>query len=237
MARSPTLLRVLVVPLLGALIASPAGCGRTEGARAAAGRADGAGPGTGAGRQPAADKAGAKPGATSAEGDGRAGGEAAAGVVVNGETLPPETVQQLQQAYSAVIPPGRYWYDPVSGAYGREGQPITGQMLAGLALGGRLQADASHGTSGVYINGRQITQGEEAFLERMCRTPVVPGRYWILANGLGGYEGGPAAFNLAQCPGFAPQNGGPRSSSRTYCDANGACTTSGILGTITTAPD
>jgi len=225
-----------LAPLVVALVASLAACARTEGARAVAGRADGAGKGTGAAPQ-AADKAGAKPGAASAEGGDRAGGEAATGVVVNGETLPQETVQQLQQLYNAVIPPGRYWYDPVSGAYGREGQPITGQMLAGLALGGRLQADASHGTSGVYINGRQITQGEKAFLERMCQTPVVPGRYWILANGLGGYEGGPAAFNLAQCPGFARQSGGPRSSSRTYCDANGACTTSGILGTITTAPD
>ena len=26
---------------------------------------------------------------------------------------------------------------------------------------------------------------------------MVPGRYWVLANGIGGLEGGPAQFNLA----------------------------------------
>jgi hypothetical protein len=110
-------------------------------------------------------------------------------------------------------------------------------MLPGLALGGPLAADASRGTSGVFINGRQLSVGEKLYLERLCQTPVVPGRYWIMANGVGGYEGGPAYFNLAQCPGVPQQNGGARSMSRTYCDANGACTSTGILGSITTAPE
>jgi hypothetical protein len=156
---------------------------------------------------------------------------------VNGQTLSDETIRQLQQLYPVAIAPGRYWYDPVSGAYGRDGEPIGGQMVPGLALGGPLQADASRGTSGVFINGRQITSGEKAYLERLCQTPVSPARYWIAANGLGGYEGGPAIFNLGQCPGIAQQNSGPRSMSRTFCDANGACTTSGILGSILTVPE
>ena len=158
------------------------------------------------------------------------------GIVVNGRALSVGTVRDLQQVYPVAIAPGRYWYDPISGAYGREGEPITGQMIAGLGLGGPLRADASRGTSGVFINGRQITLGEKTYLEQLCQTPITPARYWILFNGLGGYEGGPAIFNLGQCPGLARQNSGSRSMSRTYCDANGNCTSTGVLGYITTTP-
>ena len=156
------------------------------------------------------------------------------GIVVNGVALSADKVRVLQQAYPVAIAPGRYWYDKVSGAYGWEGMPIAGQMMAGLALGGPLRADASRGTSGVFINGRHITVGEKAYIEQLCQTPVVPARYWILFNGLGGYEGGPTSFNLGQCPGLARQNSGARSSSRTYCDNNGNCTSTGVLGYITT---
>ena len=100
-----------------------------------------------------------------------------------------------------------------------------------------MHADASRGTSGVFINGRHITTGEKAYIEQLCQTPVMPARYWILFNGLGGYEGGPAFFNLGQCPRLARQNSaGARSSSRTYCDNNGNCTSTGVLGYITTTP-
>lgn len=167
----------------------------------------------------------------------QAAGGAGTDIVVNGTTLTVETIQQLQQVYPVAIPAGHYWYDAVSGAWGREGEPIAGQMLAGLTLGGPLAANASRGTSGVYINGRQITVGEKAYIETLCQAPVMEGRYWIAANGIGGYEGGPAFFNLAQCPGVPQPSRGGSSSSRTYCDPNGACTTSGILGTITTAPE
>ena len=156
-------------------------------------------------------------------------------IVVNGVALNTQTVQWLQQVYPVVIPAGRYWYDPVSGAWGRDGEPIAGQMMAGLTLGGTLARDASRGASGVYINGRQITDGEKLYIERRCQTPVAPARYWILSNGIGGYEGAPALFNLGQCPGVPQQNGGARSMSRTFCDGNGACTSTGILGSITTA--
>jgi hypothetical protein len=155
-------------------------------------------------------------------------------IVVNGVALSADTVRALQQVYPVAIAPGRYWYDAVSGAYGREGEPIAGQMIAGLALGGPLRADASRGTAGVFINGRQITGGEKAYIEQLCQTPVVPGRYWILFNGLGGYEGGPAIFDLGQCPGLAQPSGGGRSMSRTYCDDNGNCTSTGVLGYIST---
>lgn len=155
-------------------------------------------------------------------------------IIVNGEALSPETVRQLQQVYPVNVPPGRYWYDAVSGGWGREGEPIAGQMMPGLRLGGALAADASRGTSDVFINGRRLTAGEKRYIEVLCQTPALPGRYWVLANGIGGYEGQPALFNLSQCPGVQQQSSGPRSMSRTYCDPNGACTSTGILGSITT---
>lgn len=159
---------------------------------------------------------------------------AGTGVRVNGVELTPQVLRHLQTLYPVAIAPGRYWYDPVSGAWGPEGQPIAGQMLAGLQLGGPLRADASRGSSGVFINGRQLQIGEKAYLERLCQTPVMPARYWVLANGVGGYEGRAPSFNLGHCPGLQQQSSGPRSSSRTYCDGNGNCTTSGVLGSITT---
>jgi len=176
------------------------------------------------------------PSSTSPADDGRIASEPDTSIIVNNVVLTAESVRQLQQLYPVTIPPGRYWYDAVSGGYGREGEPIAGQMIPGLSLGGPLAADASRGTSGVFINGRQITGGEKAYIERLCQTPVAPGRYWVMASGVGGFEGQPPYFNLAQCPGV-PQQGGARSMSRTYCDANGACTSTGILGTITTVPE
>jgi hypothetical protein len=162
--------------------------------------------------------------------------EAQTGIVVNDVELSSETVQALQQIYPVEIAPGRYWYDRVSGAWGLDGEPVAGQMLAGLELGGPLREDASRGDAGVFINGRQITLGEKAFLEQLCQTQVVPGRYWILFNGLGGFEGGPVSFNLRQCPGFAQSTGTSGSMSRTYCDAGGNCTSTGVLGYISTTP-
>ncbi len=158
------------------------------------------------------------------------------GIIVNSVPLTAETVQQLQQIYPVPIQPGRYWYDPVSGAYGLEGGPISGQMLPGLRLGGPLRADASSGTSGVFINGRQLTLGEKSHLEGVCRTPVLPARYWVNAYGIGGFEGGPPSFNLALCGAGSGQSRGGGSSTRTFCNPDGSCSSSGLWGSILTAP-
>lgn len=162
--------------------------------------------------------------------------EGRTGIIVNSIPLTVETVRQLQQIYPVPIRPGRYWYDPVSGAWGLEGGPIGGQMLPGLRLGGPLRADASRGTSGVFINGRQLTQGEKVYLERTCRTPVYRGRYWVNGYGIGGFEGAPPSFNLAQCGGGGGQSRGGGSSTRTFCNPDGSCTSSGLWGSIMTVP-
>lgn len=151
-------------------------------------------------------------------------------VVVNGRAIAPEMRRALERAYQVPIAPGRYWYDAVSGAWGIEGGPIAGQMMPGLKLGGPLRADASRGTSGVFVNGRQLTTVEVAGLAQACRTPVQRGRYWVNAQGVGGVEDGPPSFNLAAC---APRQSGG-SSTRTYCDDAGNCSSYGLWGWIST---
>jgi hypothetical protein len=116
-------------------------------------------------------------------------------IIVNGETLAGETVSILEQAYQTPLKPGRYWYDPVSGLWGTEKGPATGQIHPGMKLGGPLKADASGGGTGVFFNGRELHPQDVAALYQFTGV-VIPGRYWINAMGVGGVEGGPEAFDL-----------------------------------------
>ena len=92
-------------------------------------------------------------------------------IVVNGERLRPETIQALEQQYRIPLQSGRYWYDRVSGLWGSAG-----------------------GVTNVFVNGRALHPADIAYLQR-C-TPVIPGRYWMNAAGIGGLEGGPPQFNI-----------------------------------------
>jgi hypothetical protein len=124
-------------------------------------------------------------------------------VVVNGVALDKQTIAALQRAYGAVQP-GRYWYDPVSGLYGAERGPTAGQIAPGLRLGGPLRADASGRGTGVFVNGRELHPAEVVRLRALFGV-VLPGRYWMNAAGIGGFEGAPAHFSLAAA---AAQRGG-----------------------------
>ena len=112
----------------------------------------------------------------------------AADVVVNSDRLEDSTRQALERSYGVPIKPGKYWYDAVSGVWGMEGGPAEGQIHAGLRLGGPLKRDASKGRTGVIVNGRELHELDVAALRR-CVT-VIPGRCWVLANGVGGPENG-----------------------------------------------
>lgn len=136
-----------------------------------------------------------------------------ADVFVNGVKLDEPTLRALERGYGVPIKPGRYWYDSVSGAWGLEGGPAAGQINTGLRLGGALKRDASKGQTGVIVNGRELHALDVAALRRCVA--VNPGRYWLLANGVGGVEGGPPQFNLAALCG----NQGAGSSMR--CDNYG----------------
>ena len=119
----------------------------------------------------------------------------AADVVVNGVALDAHTRQALERGYGVPIKAGRYWYDTVSGVWGLEGGPAAGQILPGMKLCGPLRRDASKGKTGVIVNGRELHEKDVAALQRCMQ--VVPGRYWVWANGVGGVQGKPPQFNLA----------------------------------------
>jgi hypothetical protein len=139
----------------------------------------------------------------------------AADVVVNGVPLEESARKSLENKYGVSIKPGRYWYDNVSGVWGREGGPGAGQIHAGLQLGGPLRRNASKSHTGVIVNGRELHALDVAALQR-CLV-VVPGSYWVLANGVGGVEGGPPQFNLAALCG-----GGSSGGSSTKCEDYGS---------------
>ena len=140
----------------------------------------------------------------------------AADVMVNRVALDSSTRKALERTYGVPIAPGRYWYDPVSGVWGMEGGPAAGQIHPGLHLGGPIWQRASRGNTGVVVNGRELHRLDVAALQR-C-TPVIPGRYWVLANGVGGPEHGPATFNLAA---LCSSRGGGTGGSGTRCDNYG----------------
>ena len=126
-------------------------------------------------------------------------------VYVNEVAIPDGQLQVLQYAYGP-IQGGAYWYDPISGLWGVQGGPAQGQIDPGLPIGGPLRANASHGQTGVFINGRQLHPVDVDRLRAIFG--VVPqGYYWMTADGIGGPQGGPATFNLG-----AASRGGSRSS-------------------------
>jgi hypothetical protein len=112
-------------------------------------------------------------------------------ILINGQAL---TLEEIAN-YGVDLPPGRYWYDQVSGLWGPEGGPSVDQAAAGMPLGGPLQPDASLGDTGVFFNGRELHADELAVLLQMF-DEVTPGRYWLGADLVGGVEGQPASFDL-----------------------------------------
>lgn len=125
-------------------------------------------------------------------------------VVINRVPLAGETLWILEYHYQTTIPDGFYWYDPHSGLWGFEGGPAAGRILPYLELGGPLRADASGGGTGVFVNGRELHLLEVYYLWQLFGV-VIPGHYWLNADGIGGYEGGPPLFDLAAA---AAQAGG-----------------------------
>lgn len=128
-------------------------------------------------------------------------------ILVNGQQLTTDEIAY----YGVDLPPGRYWYDGVSGLWGVEGGPSLGQITAGLPLGGPLQPEASGGDTGVFINSREIHPTELLELLQIFGE-VPPGRYWLDANLVGGFEGQPASFDLkaAAAPPSDGSGGGKR---------------------------
>ena len=100
----------------------------------------------------------------------------------------------MEAHYGVRLPDNDYWYDNRSGAAGFWKGPAVAGLPAGLGLGGPMPANCSGGTTGVFVNGRELHQVDVAGLSQLG--PVYRGRYWVDANGTFGLENGPAHGNL-----------------------------------------
>ena len=132
----------------------------------------------------------------------------------NGERLDARgiaLVERLELTHGVRLPDGAYWYDAKTGALGNWGGPAVGLIAAGLPLGGSLKADCSGGTTGVFVNGRELHPTEVAQLTALVG-PFQRGRYWADAQGNVGLEGGPALVNLVA---VSKRRSGGRNWSRT----------------------
>ena len=128
-------------------------------------------------------------------------------VIINGVKLSDAELAQVEQTYQIHIPDADYWYDRVLGDWGGRGGPTMGFVLPGLNLGGPLQADASGGGTYVVVNGRVLHPYDLMVLQQITG-PIIPGRYFLTAQGYAGYEGGPVLWNLATLAAGSQGGGG-----------------------------
>lgn len=114
--------------------------------------------------------------------------------IVNDQLVTADSILRLEKKYGVKCVPGNYWYDKMTGAFGKQGGPCTGIGVAGLQVGGQLKANASAGTTNVFINGRELhltdVQGLQTFMQ------VMPGRYWMDVYGNFGFENYTAIGNV-----------------------------------------
>lgn len=121
-----------------------------------------------------------------------------AGVFING--VP---VASAELASLGSVPAGRYWYDATSGAWGMEGGPTQGFLQPGLTVGGPLATDVSLGTTGVFVNGRQLPSADLQALSQVAGRTLSPGQYVLDAHGSLLDEAGSLVVNIRQGAGAA----------------------------------
>ncbi len=129
-------------------------------------------------------------------------------VFINGVALNAGQLAEFQQRYGQGPRPGRFWYDARSGLFGTEGGPALGWILPGHDFGA-LPADASRGSTGVFVNGRQLDVNDYTALASIVGGVILQGRYWLDGLGNYGYEGYDApAGNLYLLMQLQAQRGG-----------------------------
>ncbi|KAJ6345919.1 hypothetical protein OIU78_008557 [Salix suchowensis] len=87
------------------------------------------------------------------------------------------------------LKPGYYWYDKVSGFWGKEGQKPCQIISPQLTVGGHIQADASNGNTNIMINNRKITK-TEVFMLQWAKVKCEGATHlWVSADGAYQEEG------------------------------------------------
>ena len=131
-------------------------------------------------------------------------------VFVNNVEITDGEQTRIREQYGLSLPPGRFWYDRLSGAWGMDGTPALGMTRPGLEIGGPLPEDATVKKSGllgflnrsrIHVNGRELAAGEAQWLAQVLvqgRVMLWAGRYGLDAQGNFSQEGGPPLVNLPQ---------------------------------------
>lgn len=117
-------------------------------------------------------------------------------VFINRQALSAEQVADFERQYQTKLVDGRYWYDQNCGAWGLEGGPTAGFIIASLPLPGPMPQDVSGGGTGIFINGRELHPVDRQALINLFGK-ALPGRYWLDGYGNLGAEGGGVLVNLA----------------------------------------
>ncbi len=116
-------------------------------------------------------------------------------VSINGTELDRAMLERIEERTGQILPPGQYWYDTLTGAWGYLGHGTAGFTTPGLSLPGPLHADASGGNTDVFINGRELADSDVRALQAIG-IPVQRGRWSMDAWGNAGVEGYPPSFNI-----------------------------------------
>jgi hypothetical protein len=135
-------------------------------------------------------------------------------VFLNGVQLTEPDFAELEAILGQRPLPGRYWYDAVGGLWGLLGHGAGGVTRPGLTAA-LLPIDASAGTSGAFVNGRELPTAELAVMATLLGWPLpaddrYAGHYTLDAEGAlnlfkGRYLGNVAAAAARGAAGAEPR--------------------------------
>ncbi|KAL0422693.1 UNVERIFIED_CONTAM: Extra-large guanine nucleotide-binding protein 1 [Sesamum latifolium] len=112
-------------------------------------------------------------------------------IFVNDKPLSIEELVMLQSCANPPkkLRPGKYWYDKVSGFWGKDGEQPSQIISAQLAVGYQIRQDASNGNTNVMINNREITKAEFWMLQAAGIHCEGNPHFWVTADGSYQHEG------------------------------------------------